>query len=142
VWHTGSGASSSGCSAYVAKPAWQEDPHCPGRTTADVAAVAWNLTIYDSSIPRSLGGPWLLVGGTSAASPLIAGIYALAGNAGTVKPGDEYTHPNALFDITRGDNDWAASTRGAVCGHDYLCMAKHGYDAPTGMGTPDGTGAF
>jgi hypothetical protein len=31
---------------------------------------------------------------------------------------------------------------GAACGHDYLCQAKKGYDAPTGLGTPDGTGAF
>ncbi|MEV8609942.1 hypothetical protein AB0383_18780 [Amycolatopsis sp. NPDC051373] len=30
----------SGCSAYVAKPAWQRDPHCRNRTVADVSAVA------------------------------------------------------------------------------------------------------
>jgi hypothetical protein len=26
--------------------------------------------------------------------------------------------------------------------HDYLCVAKKGYDAPTGLGSPDGIGAF
>ena len=34
----------------------------------------------------------------------------------------------------------------AACGDDYLCVylcvAKKGYEAPTGLGTPNGTGAF
>ena len=137
TWHAGFGASGSGCSAYVAKPAWQHDPHCPGRTSADVAAVASNVAIYDSSVH---GGPWLTIGGTSVASPLIAGVYALAGNAATIQPGYEYAHRSALFDITTGTND--LYTNGAACGRDYLCVARKGYDAPTGLGTPDGTGAF
>jgi len=45
VWNAGGDASGSGCSAYVAKPAWQHDPHCPGRTVADVSAVAWNIPV-------------------------------------------------------------------------------------------------
>jgi hypothetical protein len=100
VWNAPDGASSSGCSAYVAKPAWQKDPHCPGRMAADVSALADNVPIYDSSIPKSAGGPWLTVAGTSAASPIIAGVYALAGNAATVAPGYEYAHAASLFDIT------------------------------------------
>jgi subtilase family serine protease len=132
-------ASGSGCSAYVAKPAWQHDPHCPGRTVADVSAVAWDLAMYDSSLGTY--GPWFEVGGTSAAAPLIAGVYALAGNATTVKPGYEYAHASGLFDITQGNNDTQTGT-GAACGHDYLCQATKGYDAPTGLGTPNGTAAF
>jgi hypothetical protein len=138
VWNTAPGASGSGCSAYAAKPAWQHDPHCPGRTVADVAALAWDVTLYDSSLPGL--GPWLLIGGTSASAPLIAGVYALAGNATTVKPGFEYTHPGALFDITTGNNDWIEQAHGAACGFDYLCVAKHGYNAPTGLGTPTSRG--
>jgi hypothetical protein len=138
TWSTGfSGASGSGCSAYVTKPSWQHDPHCPGRTSADVSALAWNIAVYDSSVK---GGPWLTVGGTSASAPLIAAVYALAGNAATVPPGYEYAHRHALFDITAGTNDLLGD--GAACGYDYLCEAKKGYDAPTGLGTPDGTGAF
>ena len=140
TWNADGGASGSGCSAYVTKPPWQHDPHCPGRTITDVAAVAWNIPIYDSSLPASRGGPWLTVGGTSAAAPLIAGVYALAGNAATIHPGYAYAHRRALFDITTGTSDLFAS--GAACGRDYLCVAKKGYDAPTGLGTPDGTGAF
>jgi hypothetical protein len=36
----------------------------------------------------------------------------------------------------------SVQAHGATCGYDYLCVAKPGYDAPTGLGTPDGTGAF
>jgi hypothetical protein len=136
VWNAGGDASGSGCSAYVAKPAWQKDSHCPGRTVADVSALAWNIPVYDQN-----AGGWLTVGGTSAASPLIAGVYGLAGNAATVAPGSEYSRAGALFDVTVGNNGWPIPG-GAACGNDYLCTAKKGYDAPTGLGTPDGTGAF
>jgi subtilase family serine protease len=142
VWNNSFGGSGSGCSAYVAKPSWQHDPHCPGRTVADVSALASNVPIYDSSITKRQGGPWLTVYGTSAAAPIVAGVYALAGNATTVTPGYAYSHEAALFDVTKGNNDWFDGTHGAVCGYDYLCVAKKGYDAPTGLGTPDGTGAF
>ena len=80
--------------------------------------------------------------GTSAAAPIVAGVYALAGNAAAVTPGYAYAHTSALFDVTKGNNDWFDGTHGAVCGQDYQCVAKKGYDAPTGLGTPDGTGAF
>jgi hypothetical protein len=136
VWNADGGASASGCSAYVAKPPWQHDPHCPGRTAADVAAIAWNIPIYEK-----VQGGWLTVGGTSASAPLIAGVYGLAGNAAAIKPGYEYQHAGSLFDVTVGNNSVLTGS-GAVCGYDYLCVAKKGYDAPTGLGSPDGTGAF
>jgi hypothetical protein len=141
AWNiTFAGATGSGCSAYVAKPAWQHDTHCPqGRMTADVAAVAWNLAIYDSSFLPNDGGPWLEAAGTSASAPLVAGVYGLAGNAATVRSGGEYAHPGALFDVTKGTN---VPSGGQGCGGDYLCNAKPGYDGPTGLGTPNGTGAF
>jgi subtilase family serine protease len=31
------------------------------------------------------GGPWFTAGGTSVAAPIVAGLYALAGNAGSVR---------------------------------------------------------
>lgn len=124
----------SGCSAYVAKPAWQHDRHCPGRTVADVSAVAdpqTGLAVYDT-----FGGVpgWIVVGGTSASAPLIAGVFGLAGNARQVSPVYPYQHRRALFDVRGGSNGY--------CGQDYLCTGLPGYDAPTGLGTPNGTGAF
>jgi subtilase family serine protease len=139
VWNDHSifgGAGASGCSAYVAKPAWQHDRHCPGRTVADVSAVARDIPIYDK-----LWGGWLTVGGTSVAAPLIAGVYGLAGNAASLSPGSMYKHRSQLFDIRAGENAFLFSAK-ATCGDDYLCVAKRGYDAPTGLGAPDGTGAF
>ena len=47
----------------------------------------------------------------------------------------------SLFDVTKGSNSLFV-TPAQACGDDYLCVAKRGYDAPTGLGTPDGTGAF
>jgi subtilase family serine protease len=133
----------SGCSAYVPKPAWQHDTDCPMRTVADVSAVAWNVAVYDAD-----WGGWVTLAGTSISAPLIAGIYGLAGNATTIKPGYPYRHSRSLFDVTTGSNDPTTSEVGSEkgwgrdCGFTYLCVAKKGYDAPTGLGTPDGAGAL
>ena len=78
---------------------------------------------------------WLVFGGTSVSSPIIVSVYALAGNAGSVTSGSyPYSHRTGLFDVTSGSN--------GSCGGSYLCMAKVGYDGPTGLGTPKGTSSF
>ena len=124
----------SGCSAYEPKPIWQKDAGCSRRTVADVSADAdpnTGVAVYDT---YHTGG-WLVFGGTSVASPIIAGVYALAGNAASVNFGSyPYGHTSSLFDIVSGSNGSCAST--------YLCTAGPGYDGPTGLGTPNGTGAF
>jgi hypothetical protein len=75
------------------------------------------------------------VGGTSLSSPLIASVYALAGNTASITYGSyPYSHTSSLFDVTSGSN--------GSCGGLYLCTAGAGYDGPTGLGTPNGTGAF
>jgi hypothetical protein len=133
--------SSSGCSAYVKKPAFQASlsPHCTMRTVADVSSDAdpdTGLAIYDTTPnPYGLKPGWLEVGGTSAASPFIAAVIGLAGNGSTTfSTGTIYAHPRDLHDVVFGSNGY--------CGGDYLCTAKPGYDGPTGMGTPNGIGAF
>jgi subtilase family serine protease len=127
----------SGCSAYDAKPSWQKDTGCSRRTVADVAAVAdpnTGVAVYDSYAYQGASG-WLVFGGTSVAAPVIAGVYALAGNASSVTYGSyPYSHTASLFDVTSGSN--------GSCGGSYLCTAGAGYDGPTGLGTPNGTGAF
>ncbi|HZS31643.1 MAG TPA: hypothetical protein VFA37_10325 [Gaiellaceae bacterium] len=124
----------SGCSIWEPKPAWQHDAGCSGRTVADVSAIADDVAIYDSS--PEIGG-WGVVAGTSISSPIIASIYALAGNAKSVVYGSyPYSHQSSFFDITQGSN----FTPDSVCG--YLCTAEPGYDGPSGLGTPNGTGGF
>lgn len=121
----------SGCSKYEPKPTWQSDVGCGKRTVADVAAVAdpsTGVAVYDTYG----GGGWLVFGGTSVASPIIAGVYALAGNANRSL---SYTIPSGVNDVTSGSNGSCGPTA-------YLCTAGPGYDGPTGNGTPHGTAAF
>jgi subtilase family serine protease len=123
----------SGCSAYEAKPVWQTDTGCARRSVADVSADADPATgaaVYDSYAYQGRSG-WFQVGGTSLSAPLIAAVYALAGGGSASTP---YSHTSALFDVTSGSN--------GSCGGSYLCTAVPGYDGPTGLGTPVGTGAF
>jgi subtilase family serine protease len=124
----------SGCSPVVPKPAWQKDRLCAKRTTADISAVADPATpvlFYDT-----WGAPgWVYGGGTSAAAPMIAAVYALAGNTASINAAAyPYAHRGALFDVTSGSN--------GGCAGGYLCTAVKGYDGPTGNGTPNGIGAF
>src|SRR5439155_20866854 len=112
----------------------QLDGRCGRRAVADVSAVAdpaTGVAVFDLN-----SGGWVVFGGTSVSSPLIAGVYALAENApGTLDAGSEpYLHPGNLFDVTSGSN--------GSCGGSYLCTAKPGYDGPTGLGTPNGIAAF
>jgi len=77
----------------------------------------------------------LVFGGTSVASPIIASVYALAGNAASVTYGSyPYSHTSSLNDVTSGSN--------GSCGGAYLCTGGTGYDGPTGNGTPNGTAGF
>lgn len=132
VW---SGAG-SGCSAYITKPIWQPGTGCARRTVADVSAVAdpnTGVAVYDTY--RLNPGGWLVFGGTSVSAPIIGGVYALAGNAGSITYGSySYSHTLSLFDVTSGSN--------GSCGGSYLCTAVAGFDGPTGNGTPNGTGGF
>ena len=127
----------SGCSGYVQKPSWQTDSGCARRTVADVSAVAdpnTGVAVYDSTSYQGRKG-WLVFGGTSVASPIIGSIYALAGNASSLSYASSiYSHTSALYDVSGGSN--------GSCGGTYLCTAVSGYDGPTGLGTPNGTGAF
>jgi subtilase family serine protease len=142
----------SGCSAYEPKPSWQTDSGCANRTVADVSADAdpdTGLAVYDTfdkcgtsqgcdvkiEEGRSPGlDGWGQIGGTSLSSPLIASVYALAGNTGSVDGANlPYADPSGLFDVTSGIN--------GRCGS-YLCTGGVGYDGPTGLGTPDGPAAF
>jgi subtilase family serine protease len=133
----------SGCSKYDAQPTWQAGISnitsvCDNRAIADVSATAdpsHGVAIYDSFRYRGMSG-WMVFGGTSVSSPIIASIYALAGNASSLTNGPlPYTLGNSsnLNDVTSGSNGHCRT---------LLCTATTGWDGPTGLGTPAGTGAF
>jgi subtilase family serine protease len=131
VW---SGAG-SGCSAFNAAltGAASFGTGCANRAEADVSAVAdpnTGVAVYDTF---GVGG-WLVFGGTSVASPIIASVYGLAGNESSIDNNFPYAHSGSFFDVTSGSN--------GSCSPSQLCTARAGWDGPTGLGTPNGTGGF
>lgn len=136
VWNSNGGGTGGGVSALFPRPAYQTGLHVPeppsakgGRGVPDVAGNA----DPDSGFRIVVGGKTGLVGGTSAVAPLWAGIIAGL-NASRGKPlGDLhvalYAHPSACHDVTRGNN------RSGAIGY----TAARGWDACTGLGSPNGT---
>ena len=119
----------SGCNLGASKPAWQTDSGCTGRSYADISADAdpdTGMQVYDSD-----DGGWVVVGGTSEASPLIAAYYALLGSAAQ-GPSWAYTNASLLNDPTTGSNGACAASIS------YICDAGPGYDGPTGVGSISG----
>ena len=142
------------------------------RAVADVSADAdpyTGIAMYDSTAEceyeeggERLKGPWCTIGGTSLASPLVASVFALAGGSGGVAyPAEtlyenEIEDPNSLHDITSGSNGSCAAQfdeeeglsgcttlqEAADCSEEAICLAREGYDGPTGVGTPNGIAAF
>jgi subtilase family serine protease len=134
VWSgAGSGCSTanvsiSGASAF--------NTGCAGRAMADVSAAAdpntGGLSVYAPT--STTASSWSQYGGTSESSPIIASVYALAGTGySNTTP---YAHSTSLFDISSGSN----SKR--KCPQTQWCVARVGWDGPSGLGTPNGTGAF
>jgi hypothetical protein len=140
----------SGCSQIVANPSWiPKSIKCAGkkRPTSDVAAVGDPYTgvLVYQTYPQSSGG-FYVYGGTSVSSPIIASVYALAGNASKTGNGASlYSAPkNSLNDVIIGANGIVGPTNnaGQKCAPVLICFAGAGYDGPTGNGTPWGVKAF
>jgi subtilase family serine protease len=135
----GGGCSNNGSGVGQSKPKWQHDGGCTYRTDSDVsseAGCAPGVAEYDT-----YGGPgWFQECGTSAASPLNAGVFALAGNASKLDAAKNFwtqkkkKYKRDLHDITTGSD--------GSCDGSYLCTAVKGYDGPTGWGSPNGIKAY
>jgi subtilase family serine protease len=145
VWKEGGSA----CSHVFSAASWQSAGEgfsatgCSGRAIADVSAVGDPYTgvdVYDST-PSSSGAStgWGVWGGTSAASPIVAGEFGLAGGARGIAYAAKtlYAHlgeAGALYDVVSGSN--------GSCGSATVCKASKAFDAPTGVGSPVGLSAF
>ncbi len=133
--------SGSFCSQYMPQPAWQTalgsryTSICANRIANDIAAIGdpgTGVAVYDS-----FGGctAWCVFGGTSVSTPIIASVYALAGNGASLNSASYlYSHRSSFYDVVGGSN--------GSCGGMYLCTAGPGFDGPTGNGTPRGLGGF
>jgi kumamolisin len=134
--------SGGGVSIYHGLPSYQAGAGVPsspvsgkpGRGVPDVSGNADPNTGYDVVID----GAWTVEGGTSAVAPLYAGLTALwnqdlarrrTPSVGFLNP-LLYAHPDAINDITGGNND--------SVGHGNF-RAGPGWDACTGLGSPNGT---
>jgi subtilase family serine protease len=127
----------SGCSTRNAKPSWQTSvTQCSGKANADVSAVAdpnTGVAVYDSTAYQGYVG-WMVFGGTSASSPIVASVYALSGNTAGYPASYTWANASGLNDVTSGSN--------GSCSPAIWCHAGAGWDGPTGLGTPNGTSAF
>lgn len=148
---TAVGLSSGGFSSYWEMPEWQKDAvaqyltqsglpdqsqrqyNTSGRAYPDIAAQASNFIVYDHGIP--MPG----VAGTSCASPAAAGIFSLLNDVrlasgqsslGFLNP-FIYENAASFNDITTGSNNGC----GLFSSNGW--PAKEGWDAVTGVGTPD-----
>jgi kumamolisin len=137
VWNDGAqgGATGGGISSFFATPTWQSGLSAlttEGKSVAlgmrglpDVAGDADPDTGYAVRVD----GTDTVIGGTSAVAPLWAALIALINAsqgkaAGYINP-QLYQNPKDLRDITSGNNgDFAAQT---------------GWDACTGLGSPNGS---
>jgi len=144
---TAIGLSSGGFSNYWPMPSYQKDAveaylsqgglpeksrgyNVSGRAYPDIAAQATNFFVV-------AGFPLPGVAGTSCASPTAAGVFALLNDL-RMQSGKSslgflnpllYEHASAFNDITTG------SSSGGMCGDGW--PAKKGWDAVTGLGTPN-----
>jgi kumamolisin len=146
VWNEGrrGGGGGGGVSTKFPLPAYQQNASIPkspksttGRGVPDVAGNGDPQTGYQII----LGGKEVVIGGTSAVAPLWAGLVARinqqlakngAGPVGFLNT-TLYQLPDgskALRDITEGTND--------IDGDLGVYAAATGWDACTGLGTPDG----
>ena len=147
VWNDGFGAGGGGQSAVFGRPFFQYGVRGAvgdRRGTPDIsmsAAVSGGCWVYESFAARGAG--WEVFGGTSEATPIFAGIVALADQVAGRRLGDintalytlgqlsqtsHFRYQTGIVDIATGNNSFSG-----VSGFN----AGDGYDLSSGWGTID-----
>lgn len=131
----------SGCSLLFGRPSWQKvsTAGCTNRAVVDISAVAdpaTGVAVYDSTLPGTSGG-WATFGGTSIATPIITGMLAISGKAQ-----DSFYGGQPLYGASSSNFLKVTSGSNGTCAIAVLCTALDGYNGPTGLGVPQGLGAF
>jgi subtilase family serine protease len=147
VWNDTYGASGGGVSSIFTRPSYQDGVTAVvgnRRGTPDIsmsAAVNGGCWVYESFEPSGAG--WEILGGTSEATPIFAGIVALADQVaghrlGNINPAlytlgglsqvSSEAFRTGIVDVTSGSNSY-----GQVGGYN----ATPGYDLASGWGTID-----
>jgi subtilase family serine protease len=151
-------AGGGGVSRLFARPGYQKGFMPQNRRgVPDVSMLADVLPGYDiyctaADCARASGGnPWIAVGGTSAASPLLAGGFALVDQTLRAHQKQDLGVANSLLyriartdpaagvfsDVTGSDNDLGPYLPGGNHRALGCCSATPGYDLATGLGSVD-----
>ena len=136
-----SAASGGGISQFETEPSYQESVQSTGfRTIPDISADAdpsTGVPIYD---PYDLGTvhPWVQVGGTSLASPLMAGMVAQADQGRVLSGGQTFSSDQILAALYSVESSKPSDFHDILYGNNGF-NAGPGYDEVTGLGTPNGS---
>ncbi|HJP77479.1 MAG TPA: S53 family peptidase, partial [Pseudonocardiaceae bacterium] len=136
--NTGLPIASGGGSSSFARPAWQAGPGVPtgtGRMIPDVAADA----DADSGLSTHETGAWTTGNGTSQATPIWAAVAARYDQAAAAAhaPSLGFANPLLYKIATRTDQPVFDVTTDQNGGPDLAAHAGPGWDAATGLGSPN-----
>jgi kumamolisin len=129
----------SGVSAFEARPVYQDVIQTTVGTHRGVPDLSFDSNpvtgawVFDSTPVQGAGSGWFIVGGTSLASPALAGIVNAAGN----RLGSSNAELNLIYNnlaITTDFNDISTGFCGPTAGF----SAKLGWDLCTGIGSVKG----
>ena len=129
----------SGLSAFESRPLYQDVIQSIVGTKRGVPDLSFDSNpitgawVFDSTPVQGAGSGWFIVGGTSLASPALAGIVNAAGN----RMGSSEAELNLIYSnlgITTDFNDISSSFCGPTAGF----SAKVGWDLCTGIGSVKG----
>jgi uncharacterized protein (TIGR03437 family) len=142
-----------GASAFFLKPAWQPGTGGPNDGARGVPDLALAASANHNGYMVYTGGALSVFGGTSAGTPVFAGMVALinqylarsgeSAGLGNVNPrlySLSQSAPNAFHDVTTGTNAVvvACTARARNCtGGSYGYTAGPGYDLASGLGSVD-----
>lgn len=133
----------SGCSAYEPSLPAQSNGQpdevaaCHGsRGVADLSALA----DPDTGVAVYYHQQWVSGGGTSAAAPALAAMYAMAGNHTDERA--PYASASAGGGASSGIRDVTSGASTGCPGAMRSCSSQAGWDGPTGLGVPQGLEAL
>jgi subtilase family serine protease len=134
------GGSGGGLSTVFTRPDWQDGVRAVVGTARGVPDVSMSAAVEDGALVWSSysgTGDWSIVGGTSEATPLFAGVVAIADQfagrrLGLLNPTlyrlASRGEATGIVDVTHGSN---------AVGNRPGFPARRGYDLATGLGTVD-----
>jgi len=140
-------ATGGGASVYFPQPAWQTTGGVPNDGWRHVPDISFNASVYHVPYYVYCDSQGELVGGTSAATPTMAGVVALLnqylgtnglGNINPVLYSLGKNTPSAFHDVTTGNNIQACGSGSPGCTNgEEGYSAGPGYDSATGLGSVD-----